>query len=408
VKREAAYQVRRLAHHPSLVVWCGNNEMEEGAYHWGYEKGVAYPDYALFHMVLPVIVKQEDGTRYYQPSSPYSPDHESPRRDDMGDQHPWTVGFANTDFRDYRKMICRFPNEGGILGPTALPTVLACLPPGHERTTSFAWEVHDNGLAFEGDHSWPDAMLVQWLGKPIEAMTVEDFVYYGGILQGEGLTEYIRNFRRRMFSSASAVFWMYNDCWPATRSWTIVDYYLRRTPAFYPVRRACQPLSVALAHEAGQVLVFGVNEGPDWQGKLRCGLFALGGGFPVDVRRSVSLPANTSTLIAEFDAAEWYRLGEKTHGAFALLSQAGREVARDRLFLPFFKEMAWPKALVRVRREGDRAIFESDVFAWRICLDMDGEQVLPDNFFDVLPGIPTVLDWPPQLGEPKILRVGNL
>ena len=64
-------------------------------------------------------------------------------------------------------------------------------------------------------------------------------------MQGEGLTEYIRNFRRRMFNSASAIFWMYNDCWPAVRSWTVVDYYLRRTPSFHPVRRACKPLTVA-------------------------------------------------------------------------------------------------------------------------------------------------------------------
>ena len=103
--------------------------MEWGAYNWGYEKGVANPDYAIFHLALPVILKQEDGTRYYQPSSPYSPDNELPNRDDMGDQHPWSVGMADTDFRKYREMACRFPNEGGILGPTALPTVRACLPP---------------------------------------------------------------------------------------------------------------------------------------------------------------------------------------------------------------------------------------------------------------------------------------
>ena len=152
-------------------------------------------------------------------------------------------------------------------------------------------------------------MLVQWLGKTIESMSIEDWVYYGGVVQGEGLAEYIRNFRRRMFDTSSAIFWMYNDCWPATRSWTIVDYYLRRTPAFYPVRRAFQPLTVALAHESGKVFVYGVNEGPIWQGELRCGLFALAGGYPLDIRRAVSLPANTSTRIAEFDAEAWHRLG---------------------------------------------------------------------------------------------------
>ncbi len=409
VKQEAAYQVRRLASHPSLVVWCGNNEMEEGAHHWGYEKGVAHPDYALFHLVLPIIVKQEDGTRYYQPSSPFSPDHESPRRNDMGDQHPWTIGFADTDFRKYREMTCRFPNEGGILGPTALPTVLACLPEGQRQPHSLAWRVHDNGVAAWGSElPYPDAMLLQWLGKPIKGMSIEDYVYYAGIVQGEGLTEYIRNFRRRMFDTSSAIFWMYNDCWPATRSWTIVDYYLRRTPAFHPVRRACRPLTVALAHEGGKVKVFGVNEGAEWRGELRCGLFALAGGYPVDHRQAVALPANASTLLAEFDAAEWERLGLRTHAAFAILTQAGHEVARDRLFLPYFKEIVWPSARVRVRREAGRAIFESDTFAWRVCLDLDGEKALPDNFFDVFPGIPTVIEWPDALGEPVVRRVGNL
>ena len=408
VKCEATYQVRRLAHHPSLIVWCGNNEMEWGAYDWQYEKGVALPDYALFHLVLPVILKREDGTRYYQPSSPFSPDNEPPNRDDMGDQHPWTVGFANTDFRDYRRMACRFPNEGGILGPTALPTVRACLPAGQERPHSFAWEHHDNSVYSWGETSFPNDMLVQWLGKSIEGMSLEDYVYWGGLVQGEGLTEYIRNFRRRMFNTASAIFWMYNDCWPAVRSWTIVDYYLRRTPSFHPVRRAFQPLVVAIALEGGKVQVFGVNESSTWEGELRCGLFALAGGYPVDIRRRVTLPANASTLIAEFEAAEWTRLGERTHGAFAILSQNGREVARDRLFLPYFKEMIWPRAHVRVRREGDKAIFESDTFAWRVCLDLDGERALPDNFFDILPGIPTVLKWPAELGEPKVLRIGNL
>jgi len=408
VKREATYQVRRLVHHPSLVVWCGNNEMEEGNFHWFYDQGVAHPDYALFHLVLPVILKQEDGTRYYQPSSPFSPDHESPRRDDMGDQHPWTVGFANTDFRDYRQMTSRFPNEGGILGATSLPTVKACLPPDQYKPGSFAFEIHDNSVSYWGDDPWPNNMLEQWLGKSIDQMTIEDYVYYAGLIQGEGLSEYIRNFRRRMFNTASAIFWMYNDCWPASRSWTVVDYYLRRTPAFYPVRRAFKPLTVALAHEDGKVKVFGINEGSGWKGDLRYGLFCLTGGLPVDLHKKVDLPENTSTLIAEFSAVEWERLGEMTHGAFAILSRDGNEVARDRLFLPYYKELVWQKPGLIVRREGEKAIFESKTFVWRVCLDLDGERSLPDNFFDVLPGIPTVLDWPGSLSEPEVLRTGNL
>jgi beta-mannosidase len=302
-------------------------------------------------------------------------------------------------------MTCRFPNEGGIMGPTALPTVKACLVPGQEHFGSFAWLVHENSIAC---HGWQDAMLEQWLGLPIRSMSLEDYVYYGGIVQGEGLNEYIRNFRRRMFSSACAAFWSYNDSWPMVRSWTIVDYYLRRTPGFHPVRRAYQPVTVALAAEEGKVKAFGINDGPAFDGEVRFGLFALAGGYPIDQRKKVSLPPNASTLVGEFGEADWLRLGEKTHGAFAILSREGVEIAREKLLLPFFKEMIWPKASVTVRREKGKAIFESETFAWRVCLDLDGETPLPDNFFDLLPGVPYVLDWPAALREPKVLRVGNL
>jgi beta-mannosidase len=408
VKNEAVFQVRRLAHHPALAVWCGNNEIEQGYWSWGYDRNQVMPCHSLFHNILPRIVKAEDGSRFYLPSSPYSPDNEIPTADHTGDQHPWSVGFHNTDFRDYREMICRFPNEGGILGPTSLPTVEACLPAGQRKPGSFAWDLHDNSVTFWGNTRQPDAMLDQWLGLQAAGLSLPDYVYAGGLLQGEGLSEYIRNFRRRMFDSASAVFWMYNDCWPMVRSWTIVDYYLRKTPSYHPVKRAFQPLAVFLAREDGKVRVFGVNEGAGWKGRLRFGLFALKGGYPLDRMIEASLPANASTLLGEFPEKAWLKLGEKTHGAFAqLIAEDGTEASRDRLFLPFFKEMKWPKATVAVKRKGGKAIFTSSSFAWRVCLDLDGEKPYPDNFFDILPGIPVVLDWPAKLGAPKILRLGN-
>lgn len=424
VKCEATHQIRRLAHHPSLVIWCGNNEMQWGNYIWGYERGVAHPDYALFHLVLPRLLQQEDGTRYYQPSSPYSPDLVDPNADHMGDQHPWSIGFGDTDFRKFRDMICRFPNEGGILGPTALPTVRACA----KQVGDFGWELHDNSVSY-----WdvspaysPDQMIANWTGKSVKEMSLEDYVYWGGLVQGAGLAEYIKNFRRRMFDSAAAIFWMYNDVWPCSRSWTIVDYYLRRTPAFWPVKRALAPVTVVVTREKNKVRVYGVNEGAELTGTLRFGLLALAGKYPLDHVLPVTLPANASTVLAEFDAKQWDKLGVKTHAAFATLSSGSAsasapaaarngkpfryegEIARDALLLPLFREMQWPKARVNVKLADGKAIFTSHTFAWRVCLDLDGKRALPDNFFDIYPGIPTVLDWPRKFGAPKILRGGNL
>ena len=241
VVEEARYQVRRLASHASLVVWCGNNEIEW--LYWDHEhlRPSYLPDHVLFHDVLPDVLRDEDGTRFYLPSSPISPDGAFPNADDRGDQHPWSIGFENIDFREYREMICRFPNEGGILGPSSLPTVLECLPEDERRLDSPSWFLHDNTISAVQPSNC-DRMLELFCGLDPRAMSLEEYVYWGGLVEGEGLREYIENFRWRMWSSAAACFWMYNDCWPATRSWTIVDYALRRTPAFHPVRRAMEPV----------------------------------------------------------------------------------------------------------------------------------------------------------------------
>ncbi|MFH0879022.1 MAG: sugar-binding domain-containing protein [Lentisphaerota bacterium] len=405
IRLEAQYNIRRLAEHPSLVVWCGNNEMEQGVWHWGYDKGEVFPDYSFFHHTLPRLLAQEDPTRFYQPSSPFSPDHLDPLRDDVGDQHPWSIGFANTDFREYRKMTCRFPNEGGVLGPVSLPTMQACLPEKHRFVGSFAWQTHDNSVDSWWEPSCPDEMIRQWLGLDVRSLSIEDFTYWGGLLQGEALKEYCENFRRRMFDSGSAIFWMYNDCWPATRSWTIVDYYLRRTPSFSPVRRAMAPVHVVLAVEGEDVVVFGVNDTRESiQADLQYGLFHLAGGYPLDLTAGVTLAPNASTCLATFPLSKWSRTDSTV--AFAVLRRQGGLLARNRLLLPLFKDLAWSPANIVVSRVGDKAIFSCDVFAWGLCLDLQGERPLADNFFDVYPGQSYEIPW---CGEqlPVILKTGN-
>ena len=405
VCKEAIFNIRRLAAHPSLVIWCGNNEMEWGAWHWGYDQGVVHPDHALFHITLPRLLAQEDGTRYYQPSSPFSPDGGDPVDDYSGDQHAWSVGFENADFRDYRKLASRFPNEGGILGPSALPTLRACLPEGQAYPGSFAWQIHDNSVDTWGEPSYPDKMIQQWLGLDPRRMTLEQFAYWAGLIQGEGLQEYCGNFRRRMFDSAAAIFWMYNDCWPTVRSWTIVDYYLRRTPSFHPVRRAMAPVHLVLVEEADEVVVFGINETNEpIRGELRHGIFELAGAYPEDRTSSVELAPNASTPLVRLPAKLW-----KDRAAsmpFAILTREGRLLARGRTYSSYFKDMTWPEATVQVRVQNGEAIFECDTFAWNVCLDLDGEEPIADNFFDLYPGVPYSIPWN-QKSPPRVLHVGN-
>jgi len=417
VKAEATFGVRDLAHHPSLIVWCGNNEIEWGVWGWGYEKTKPFPDYSLYHHVLPVIVKTEDPSRPYWPSSPFSPDHDFPNSPLSGDQHPWDVSLGPyaENFWGYRADVSRFPNEGGVLGASTPATVRQFLPEGERRIHSPSWTFHDNAMNFNSRPSLVHKTFNTWLGMVPENMPFDDYLFYSSLLQAEGLKEYVDNFRRRMFSSSSAIFWMYNDSWPASHGWTIVDYYLRRKLDYHPVRRAFQPITVIPAIEGdpaaadSQVLIFGVNETDgEWRGQVRFGIANLAGELPIDSTIAAAIPANSSVELARIPMSRWREIGTRKSVAFALLLQGGTAIAQNRIFAERFKDMAWPRPKISVRRDGPHAVFSSPTFAWCVTLDLDGERPLPDNAFDLLPGIEYRIPWKAGEELPKVVRAGNI
>jgi len=190
------------------------------------------------------------------------------------------------------------------------------------------------------------------------------------------------------------------------RSWTIVDYYLRRTPSFWSVKRALQGVHIVLAEEGDDITVYGINETLEAVScELRYGIFELAGQYVMDERKDVVLPPNTSTRLASFPRERWEDVNSSL--AFGMLLRDGRVIAKNRLALPLMKELRWPKADVKVKVEGGRAVFVSDAFAWGVCLDLDGEKRLEDNMFDLFPGVPHEMAWE-FADPPRILRVGNL
>jgi len=411
VKHEVTWGVREFSPHPSLAIWCGNNENEVGTWYWGWDKyGKIMPDYGLYHLTIPVIMQEEDPSRPYWPSSPFSPGHINPNSPVVGDQHPWDVslGAAGPDFWAYRTYVDRFPNEGGVLGASSPATLRQFLPPDEQYIRSFSWDHHDNEVNFWNSGPGLNYQLTEfWLGKKAEDMDFEKYALASGLLHAEGLTEYISNYRRRMFSTSSAVFWMYNDSWPVTHGWTIVDYYLRKKLAYHPVRRAYQPVTTVVALENDSVKIFGVNDSPaPWQGTVRYGIFRLSGGFPLNESKPASISANTSILLAAFPAEKWKEEDMKTSGAFSLIEQNGEMVAQYRIFNERFKDMKFSKPVVKITRGKGTVTFQSEVFVWGACIDTDGEKQVADNCFDLLPGVPYTIPWT-EKAAPKVIFTGN-
>jgi len=239
-------------------------------------------------------------------------------------------------------------------------------------------------------------------------LALEDYAFYSGALQAEALVEYINNFRRRMFSSSSAIFWMYNDSWPVTHGWTIVDYYRRRKLAYHPVRRAFDPLQVMPVLAGDLVQVVGVNDTlQPWRGEARFGVLRLDGSDKTEQVTQVELAPNAATLLGQFPLSAWEAQGYRAAAAYATLWEGERVIRQNRLLLAAYKEIAWPVAQVVARRDDDRLVFASPTFAWGVCLDANGEMDLPDNMFDLLPGIPWSIPWPPERPLPPVVRVAN-
>ena len=254
---------------------------------------------------------------------------------------------------------------------------------------SFDFKVHDNSIA-DQENCAPERLLIEKLGMEIgmSEMSLADYVYYGGFLQGEGLSEYILNFRRRMSTTTdSAIFWMYEDCWPATRSWTIVDYLRNRTPSFLPVKRAFAPIVIDIVkNEAGGFDIYGVNEYLfDQTATLTYAAVAPNakGEDVAWTTLSVTLPANASVILAHLDAPAG------TIPCATLTDENGTVLSRRRWVDRPYNELGLLPADIHVTIEDGVATYTSDTLVLGVCLDLDGNDAdLSDNFFDLFPGIP--------------------
>ncbi len=395
---EARYQVRRLSGYPSLALLCGNNEMEWANWEWDFNREVVMPDYGFFHHTLPRIMQDEAPGIIYRASSPQSPGGAHSNLDDRGDQHNWHVSFENSDYRAYRKMNCRMITEAGFLGPSSLPTLQKCwAKESTPRIGDFSWFFHDNSIDSWHRSSMPDQEFLEHIGKPIQELSIADYVYIGGLLHGEALGTFADNFRSKAFDSSAAVFWMFNDCWPCARSWTIVDYGTNRTPAFWAVKRAFAPLHLSIqylpaTHE--YVLHLSNDTRETFTGSFDCGFCDFAGKLNEIASAKVSVAPNSKTELARIPA-DLAPEEESSKAVYGFLKDAaGKLIDRNRYLGPRLCELELAEPKIRMQLEDGTLTFTADKFALGVSVDLNGEQALADNFFDLYPGQTYSIPWP--------------
>lgn len=246
VREEVKYQVKRLRHHKSIVLWCGNNEIDEAFNRWGWQKqfkispadsAKLWNDYKrLFNDSIPKWVKAVDGSRPYISSSPKFGWGVNASFTE-GDSHYWGVWWGGEDFEVFENKTGRFVSEYGMQAMPNYSTVLKFT--AAEDRYLFSPVLLNHQKANDGFKKL-EGYLKNYMidSAKISKLSVEDYTYLTQCLQYYGFKNMIAIQRSKQPYNMGTLLWQLNDCWPVA-SWSITDYE-NRTPkaAWYAVKEA--------------------------------------------------------------------------------------------------------------------------------------------------------------------------
>jgi beta-galactosidase/beta-glucuronidase len=417
-RREARYYVSRLKHHPSILCWCGGNEVYMGSEQMFPDRPM--PARRLFEEDYRQICRRLDPDRLYHPSSPAGGSFANAA--DGGDSHAYThhwyvpgVRYAPLltenarsllpplhslermlDVQDLwpeghlARMLPAQSHErvwGQFLGQEKQSTDRTVYPPawaqqfkdlatGHVGPVQEFWEL---GHCAEGMHYRVCAAAAKWLEACV-----------GRLRRGR---EFWNPGPGRRCNGH--FFWVFNSTWPKFGSHA-VDYYLEPTSQFYALRRAYQPVLLSIEIE-DHIRCWLVNDSADEiRGELIFQMRDADGAEVLhEMRRPVALGPDRSQIVADGDCFGMFwrenvivaQLRDESGGLLAWAHTTARHEIQ--------RQSPYPQARIQMRSVGpDTLELSSDTFARWVELtgeaEPDGDRFgwrFEDNFFDLLPGL---------------------
>lgn len=337
VKRETQDNLRRLRHHPSIAVWCGNNEiMFFRGDRWTADKMSAEDYYRLFRDTLGGEVRRLAPQSDYVTGSP-----------DCGDVHFWEVWHGGKPFEVYRN-IHGFVSEFGFQSfpePKTARTfteaadrqsVYSHVMKYHERSNRMYMDVKEDGKI------GTDKIMILVKKYFREPKDFESTLWLSQITQAYGIKYGAEGWRREMPRSMGCVYWQYNDCWPCS-SWSSVDYFGRWKALHYLAQRFYAPLLVSGAEDSktAKVELFVTSDRmQDCKGTLAWTLTTVSGEKIREGRLDVEVPARKSrkvrTLALQDDVKKY---GANNVLVWLKLDVGGHTVSDNLVTLVYPKEL---------------------------------------------------------------------
>lgn len=398
IRLEAIDNIKRLRNHPSIAIWCGNNECQTAWFGWGWNKQYTKqnPAYAAriweqfqkqYFGVLPEVVKEYDPTTFYWPSSPYAGNPEGNADDANGDAHYWGVWHGKDSIANYNVKRSRFFSEYGFQSFPEFESVKKYAP--EERDWNIFSEVmmaHQRG----GSHA---NGLIEWylLNEYRKPKDFPNFLYMGLLLQGDAIKTAIEAHRRDMPYCMGTLFWQHNDCWPVA-SWASRDYYGRWKAQHYFSKKAFNDILVSPIADNEKLDIYIVSDRlKPVKGELSLRVMDLQGNVLFEQHKLVTLPLNASKVHYSVPVEKILNNKSKNEVVVnACFTAKGEPTVSNNYFLTRYKEINFPKVTVKSNiapaKGGFNVTLSSDMFARGVFLSINGiDNFFSDNYFDLLP-----------------------
>ena len=392
IAHETVDNMRRLRHHASLGLWCGNNEMEEGWCEWGWSQ-MCPPKYKAdyikqFEVLLPSIAKREDPETFYWLASPSSGgSFDAPNDESRGDMHYWEVWHGRLPFTAYRKIFPRFMSEFGLQSFPGRKTVETFTRPGDRNIFSYVMESHQK-------NSTCNEKILYYIGENYKLpKDFDSLLYASQLIQAEGLRYGVEHWRRNRGRCMGAIYWQLNDCWPVA-SWSSIDYFGRWKALHYAARRFFAPVLLSACEEGTDVSLHLSNERLEKvSGTLAWALRGPDGALLDSGETPAQADPLSSHECLRLDFSGALDTAQKRRNAYLAFSftSGGETLSAGTVLFVKAKHFSFlaPKIGAEIAETDDafRIRLTAGAFARFVELDLrEADGIFDDNYFDLTPG----------------------
>lgn len=376
---EVKYNVSRIMHHPSLALWCGNNEIEFMFNYLPKESEIVKWYRKFFYDILPTEIRKRDRVTPYIETSPIGDGfRKNITADKCGDTHMWHVWHGGKNLKYYTKRYTRFMSEYGM---ESLPSTDCIKQFADENEMNLFSETM---LHHQKCLSGNAKMKYYLLERYKEPDKFDDLIYLTGLIQSQCVGNAAQHFRRNKGRCNGSLWWQLNDCWGCP-SWSSVDYFGKWKPLMYDAKRFFSPVALSVNDTGRAAEIYLLNDtlqSGDYTVKAK--IMDFDGKTLDEAVENVYSKAGEPQRAAVISTAGY---DKRKHFIMAELYKDGKRIFETTAVLAPERTLALARAKIRIYVKGNSLTLESNTYARSVFIDIAGESApLSDNSFDLIPG----------------------